>query len=67
MSSFPSYVKNNPMITSTHVKLRALSWRLFLAVAGVLAVLIGLGSVSVQAGEPVEFNRDVRRILADNC
>src|SRR5438552_1693734 len=33
----------------------------------VLGVLAGLGLASGEAGSSVDFNRDIRRVLSDNC
>ena len=41
--------------------------RLFLAISGALVFLAGATLPSVAAGESIDFNRDVRRVLSDNC
>src|SRR5262245_33689693 len=41
--------------------------RLFLTVGSAFLVLTGLKAATAPAGDQVDFNRDVRRILSDNC
>jgi len=44
------------------------SWRIAAWVGGVVAVTIGLASSSSPAAEaPIDFNRDIRPILSENC
>ena len=41
--------------------------RLFLTISSALLLLTGVALPSGQAGETIDFNRDIRRVLSDNC
>src|SRR5437867_6462396 len=55
------------MITGNCSTACSSSTRSCLAVGCAFVALLGLDAVSIQAGDQVDFNRDVRRVLSDNC
>ena len=55
------------MITGCFFHFRSALRRTLLRFVSLLVALIGWETVSTQAGDQVDFNRDVRRILSDNC
>ena len=55
------------MITGCFSHCCSASKRTLLRFVSVFVALIGLEAITTQAGEQVDFNRDVRRVLSDNC
>src|SRR5262245_8447128 len=55
------------MNTGSQSKLEVRLMRSFLALSGAFVAALGLMAVPAQAADQIDFNRDVRRILSDNC